>query len=939
MTTIAAIRKLIFAAVLSAPIFVGASSAPLQNPLADSVTDSAVHATSATAKAKTPTAKTTTGFYYSRYLQNQSLNSAPAAAGSFVLSRRSGFLHRTQTRVQDLLQQQLNNAPLRRQLLDAFLNPDTNVRQEWEDLIFQSGWTASEIVLQEVVKSATADAVRTGFIRNVGVDVRSELGRRFQHIGIDVLGAFHATEKEAFVWQLRGYTGKDSTKDDISGGNAGLIYRRANTNSMLGVNVFVDFQQQQIFKSGTTQNADFWRWSGGGEFRSPWLDVFGNYYDAITTPILQTVTVNGSVIRRHAFSAGGYDVEFNLHAPQYPWFALAASYFSWRGEFDAADDNGSRYGIKLSPRTFPAVLEVEYQASGAGQKQLGGSFAVHYEMGRDYANIKGIANSAHFRPQDYFFLPVQREYSQRIRYADGTAFNQAAWVIGERDVVGGAGNEVRIVRNARHGTTAQITISSRLGSNVSTTLNILENEILTVFATTRATLHYNLRYAINGTPLQSNGLGTAAVSGTIEFEYKNSGPGQAAAIVQHLRMLGGGEMLLIAGDSAGFAAITPDTTVRIISSGTTLSIRYVPAAISGEIGTTYITVYSGGVSVQTQNGGISHLCQGALGINEIERDGITLAVSCQFNSANHVQLANVAQYNAAAPSMQIGAQQRIVASLGQPTPEGSTPTVSFLLNVAAATIYINTTPVAQITYAGSGFQYRQTSGTRGLRINAAGQVFISLTIAATTRIYSQTLSLFFEVYNNLRAGIAPRTGSWEVVVRANRYQNNNQLQVQQLSDGASPTIYTVIVPLENGALPESATAASLVLNGGTGDYVIEVLSEQGEHFSGRNLSTALSGGGVGGVLQVRRNVGNQQLVSDREILLTVVLNDRGYLAEYTEPSTVAFTLSYIESLHNVRLIYTDANGAAVYQGLTPVWVFDGQGTASTWMCRAIKSPK
>ena len=331
------------------------------------------------------------GFLYGDYLRADGGRTA-AFAGSFTVRNRVGFWARSgeiaaaaAARMQDI-------SPERR-VLD-FAAKDADIIRHFREQAVAEGLAAGGLLVEELAYSATEDWRSEGIIRTFEFDIKSALGGRFAHAGLDVLGALREREDEAVAWQLRGYAGEDA-----QGGNAGVISRwESSAGHLWGVNSFVDYESED-------GGEKFWRWSAGGEFRSPWADAFINYYESLINPAARGDS--------RLYSASGYDAEINVHSPDYPWLVGSAGYYFWGGRFGDADEEGLRAGVKILPRNLPLVLELEHESGGAG-KNWGGQISYRYEFGKPSGG--GII-SERFRAQDWFYAPAKREYVQRIRTA------------------------------------------------------------------------------------------------------------------------------------------------------------------------------------------------------------------------------------------------------------------------------------------------------------------------------------------------------------------------------------------------------------------------------------------------------------------------------------------------------------------------------------------
>ena len=341
------------------------------------------------------------GFLYSDYLRN---GAESGAAGSFRVQNSRALFGRGGA-VEDVISgaaTRFQDISARDWALDYALE-EADLSARLQARAVSESWNTAKSLTELFVSEATADWRKSGALRTVEVDLQSELGGRFGHFGFNVLGSLRETERDALAWQYRGYIG------DESGGNVGVIYRRAfksnfrGFNSVLaGVNSFIDYE--------TRDSENFWRWSVGGELRSPWADIFANYYGGIT----DDVRAAGNGI---TYTASGYDVELQVHAPRYSWLIGRAGYYFWEGQFGNEDEEGLRGGLRLLPVGTPLQFDIEYQSGEAGNK-WGGRVSFEWELG----GKPTLANrrSGQFNARDWFYTPVEREYTQRVRTgADG----------------------------------------------------------------------------------------------------------------------------------------------------------------------------------------------------------------------------------------------------------------------------------------------------------------------------------------------------------------------------------------------------------------------------------------------------------------------------------------------------------------------------------------
>ena len=336
------------------------------------------------------------GFLYSDYLQTASDEGHELGfQGSFVVAERRSFL----SGLADIgggfsgrVLEEVESLPLREWGLHALGGGIfEGERPAHRRALLERGWRLADWLADETLLAATEGGRASGFIRTFELDVRSELGTRRAQVGLNVLGALRERNDDAVAWQLRGFK---SSKGQ--GGNAGLIYRRLAGDALAGANVFLDYE--------TYSGDGFWRWSGGTEFRSEWVDVFGNVYKAISDEV-----EDGNV---RIYTADGYEVELNVHSPDVPWLTGEATYYNWDGKHSQKDDNGVRWGLKLAPW---AGLEfgLEYEKQDDDGKEFAGRVSYRGNFGGVDAGQSG--GGAAFEARDWFFAPAEREYSQRIR--------------------------------------------------------------------------------------------------------------------------------------------------------------------------------------------------------------------------------------------------------------------------------------------------------------------------------------------------------------------------------------------------------------------------------------------------------------------------------------------------------------------------------------------
>ena len=337
-----------------------------------------------------------------------------AATGSFVVRSEGGSAF---SAAADGISRELRavaqDVPLRELGLDALFGRQTTDIADWSrNKAEKAGWRLANSWGRDFVFAATEGARLRGLIRSADFGLESDLGGRRANVHIDVLGALRETDGDAVAWQMRAYAGKDA------GGNAGLIYRRiVNENAralrdsvfgetLLGLNAFLDYEKHK-------DGGGFWRWSAGGEFRTAWVDGFGNLYRGITDA--RHREKDGRKLA--SYTSDGYDLRVAVHAPEHPWLIASATYFSFDGEFGQKDETGWRGGLTYRPRNLPLEVAVEYEDSELHGAELGGRIAYKHHFG----GVRSLSRSSGgdgFDPRDYFFARASREYTQRIRTAD-----------------------------------------------------------------------------------------------------------------------------------------------------------------------------------------------------------------------------------------------------------------------------------------------------------------------------------------------------------------------------------------------------------------------------------------------------------------------------------------------------------------------------------------
>ena len=339
------------------------------------------------------------GFLYSDYLQTAAASGREVEfQGSFVLDNRRPFLAELGTAFPGRVVDEVKSLPLREWGLGYVFEKRRPAHQR---ALLERGWRLADWLAEETLMAATESSRGGGLIRTLEFDLQSELGGRRAQVGLNVLGALRESNDEAIAWQFRGFKSSGGL-----GGNTGLIWRRAvaDNRALAGANVFLDYE--------TYADENFWRGSAGAELRSAWADVFGNVYRGFSDDVKKN--------NRTTYTADGYDVELNVHSPELPWLVGEVAYYNFEGKAGDKDDDGVRFGLRFNPLT-DLELGVEYDNGDSdddGKKKWAARIRYSGEFGGVLkAQYRPSTNSGNFEPRDWFFAPVEREYSQRIRKA------------------------------------------------------------------------------------------------------------------------------------------------------------------------------------------------------------------------------------------------------------------------------------------------------------------------------------------------------------------------------------------------------------------------------------------------------------------------------------------------------------------------------------------
>ena len=325
--------------------------------------------------------KASGGFLYSDYLER----GVPAAADeSFAVSAGVPFWNDALARAKS----DINGLSFGEYLIEQHINNAGSATDRAYSDITAAGWRLGADLIEDGALAATEARVR-----RLDVDIETSAGSGFTNVGVDAIGSFHETDHNALAWQLRGYTGFNTRY----GLNFGWLYRHIVEQGVVGGNFFLDYE--------SFENTGFWRWSLGGEVRTAWLDVHGNYYH-----VPSSAEVVNDVV---TYSSNGYDIRAHVHSPNKPLLAGIFGYYRWEGEHGLADDEGILTGVRITPQQAPLLFELTWRTGD--DSGHGGRFSYTHEFGASGHQTASHVQGGEFRPQDYFFVSAEREYTHRIR--------------------------------------------------------------------------------------------------------------------------------------------------------------------------------------------------------------------------------------------------------------------------------------------------------------------------------------------------------------------------------------------------------------------------------------------------------------------------------------------------------------------------------------------
>ena len=401
----------------------------------------------------TPKSDTTSGFSYGDWLAaGQPSANENWTSGTFVLrtAAKDHYTAGLSSVWNNVAAGALDIRPLLREDLLLMAN---NKESQWS-----ATWQSHrQAVLQRLIdttgdtllRNALEEAKSHSWVRRLEVDFRTKLRDRPGSFGIDAIVALQETTNTATGLQLRGFFG-----DEFTGANAGLFYRRATGDNLLGANIFLDYEDN---------DGAFWRWSLGGEWRNPYVELTGNRYIGITEG---KRGIDGTT----RYTADGTEIELALRAPYAPWLSGVLSYYDWDGEYGDAADTGLRYGIRVDRQLKGLSFEIEYEDPEEGEGAWGGRISYSHDFSQGLESASQPEDLS-FDPRAHFFDSVRREYTQRIRQS-GNAFTGRIVIthVNGRATLIGSELSLQIAGNGETFTTQLALISLEVISGVTTTV-------------------------------------------------------------------------------------------------------------------------------------------------------------------------------------------------------------------------------------------------------------------------------------------------------------------------------------------------------------------------------------------------------------------------------------------------------------------------------------
>ncbi len=289
--------------------------------------------------------KKTSGFLYSNYTSEYS----DSYVGSFVVKNNNSqqFYNGISAKLQSSLSSAFGSESLKNWVRHSLIKGEVS-EYHIPDFMQIGGNYVSDFVTSKL----THNIEHLSYVHDVNIDIKTSLGDRKWEVALDSIGAVRDTDDDIILWNARGFV----AQNDTGGGSAGLIYRRNFNQVLLGVNSYLDFENDGDYGS-------FWRYSSGIEAMGNSWDFSANVYRAITGD--KTAIKSG--VLSTAYSADGWDAQVNGNLPFYPQLAIGARYYKWQQKFDK-DISGLVYSAELNPtNNFRVGVEYDDRQSTKGE--------------------------------------------------------------------------------------------------------------------------------------------------------------------------------------------------------------------------------------------------------------------------------------------------------------------------------------------------------------------------------------------------------------------------------------------------------------------------------------------------------------------------------------------------------------------------------------------
>ena len=290
--------------------------------------------------------KKTSGFLYSNYTSE---HSAAPYVGSFVVKNNDSqqFYNGISAKLQSSLSSAFGSESLKNWFRHSLIKGEVS-EYHIPDFMQIGGNYVSDFVTSKL----THNIEHLSYVHDVNIDIKTSLGDRKWEVALDSIGAVRDTDDDIILWNARGFV----AQNDTGGGSAGLIYRRNFNQVLLGVNSYLDFENDGDYGS-------FWRYSSGIEAMGNSWDFSANVYRAITGD--KTAIKSG--VLSTAYSADGWDAQVNGNLPFYPQLAIGARYYKWQQKSDK-NISGLVYSAELNPtNNFRVGVEYDDRQSTKGE--------------------------------------------------------------------------------------------------------------------------------------------------------------------------------------------------------------------------------------------------------------------------------------------------------------------------------------------------------------------------------------------------------------------------------------------------------------------------------------------------------------------------------------------------------------------------------------------